>query len=645
MDDQDLPPPHTTTYQTSDNQTPPIDNQPTSVQSQHEQKIDQFISLLDSNDQSPPPEIIDPVHNFADLLDVKIAEYESGSKNWIQLEEDESSSFSFIESVDRTSKLLKSLSKFHSNENYVTAVNRISGIQQRAMSIIEDEYKSILDDYQTSYDRDQSNKIEEAKTKQLSVSVSNVGESSPETDLPDQSDQSEAVKDEFLGYSDEMISKLNKLVYGLIRGGHETECSEIYLFVRRNAIEQTLKQLSFEKYSIDEMQKLQWEPIEKEVVSWMNLFKLFCSSLLPSERKLADAVFSNYSAVADSLFSKLARIVLLYFLGFAEAVMMMKRSSDKLFKFLDIYQTLRDIIPQLEKLLSDVYMNPVRSAVSLINTVLGESIYSIFIELENSIKADSAKTAVPGGAVHPLTRYTMNYLKYACEYSNTLEQVFKEHRRIDRADSETDPGSEHDSSFQDNETPFRSQLVKIMDLLDANLETKSRLYRDNSLSLIFMMNNGRYILQKTKGTGEMRTLMGDSWVRRRSSDIRSYHTNYKRETWTRLLNCLSHEGLSVNGKVMKPVLKERFKSFNAMFDDIYRTQTTWVVSDEQLQSELRVSISAIVIPAYRSFMGRFSQVFTAGRQTEKYIKYQPEDIETCIEELFDGSAAQSSKKR
>ncbi|MFS7967872.1 putative exocyst complex component Exo70, cullin repeat-like-containing domain superfamily [Helianthus anomalus] len=160
-----------------------------------------------------------------------------------------------------------------------------------------------------------------------------------------------------------------------------------------------------------------------------------------------------------------------------------------------------------------------------------------------------------------------------------------------------------------------------------------------------MMNNGRYILQKTKGTGEMRTLMGDPWVRKRSSDLKNYHTNYKRETWTKLSQCINHEGLNVNGKVMKPVLKERFKSFNSIFDEIHKSQTTWVVSDEQLESELRVSISAIVIPAYRSFMGSFSQVFTPGRQTEKYIKYQPKDIQNCIEELFDGNAAQLSKKR
>ncbi|GFY85130.1 exocyst subunit exo70 family protein C1 [Actinidia rufa] len=145
-------------------------------------------------------------------------------------------------------------------------------------------------------------------------------------------------------------------------------------------------------------------------------------------------------------------------------------------------------------------------------------------------------------------------------------------------------------------------------------------------------------IKAIQGPGEINELMGDTWLRKWSSDLRQYHKNYQRETWGRLLSCLSHEGLIVHGKVVKPVLKEQFKSFNAMFDEIHKTQSVWVVSDEQLQSELRVSISSVVISAYWSFLARFSQNFTTGRQTEKYIKYQPEDIETFIDELFDGNA-------
>ncbi|KAJ4879304.1 exocyst subunit exo70 family protein C1 [Raphanus sativus] len=101
----------------------------------------------------------------------------------------------------------------------------------------------------------------------------------------------------------------------------------------------------------------------------------------------------------------------------------------------------------------------------------------------------------------------------------------------------------------------------------------------------------------------------------------------------------------VNGKVSKPVLKERFKVFNTMFDEIHKTQSTWIVSDEQMQSELRVSIAAFVIPAYRSFFGRYKQHIDSGRHSDKYVKYQPEDIETYIDDLFDGNPPSMALKR
>uniref|UniRef100_A0A9I9E1E3 Exocyst complex subunit Exo70 C-terminal domain-containing protein n=1 Tax=Cucumis melo TaxID=3656 RepID=A0A9I9E1E3_CUCME len=33
-----------------------------------------------------------------------------------------------------------------------------------------------------------------------------------------------------------------------------------------------------------------------------------------------------------------------------------------------------------------------------------------------------------------------------------------------------------------------------------------------------------------------------------------------------------------------------------MFDEIHKMQSSWVVSDEQLQLELRISVSAVMIP-------------------------------------------------
>ena len=147
-------------------------------------------------------------------------------------------------------------------------------------------------------------------------------------------------------------------------------------------------------------------------------------------------------------------------------------------------------------------------------------------------------------------------------------------------------------------SPFALQLITIMDLLDANLERKSKLYRDLALHYFFLMNNKRYIVQKVKGCVELHELMGANWCRRRQSGLRLYHKCYQRETWSKILQCLKPEGLQgTRNKVSKQLVKKRFKCFNAMFEEIHKTQCTWMVSDEQLQSKLRISISALVILA------------------------------------------------
>ncbi|PSR87456.1 Exocyst complex component EXO70B1 like [Actinidia chinensis var. chinensis] len=598
-------------------------------------EIDQFISDLSSAkcQESDPPDVPKVVEQFAFLMEAKIANYDSTESpmKWNQLSDGDSSSF--LEAVDQVSKLTISLTAFSSESKYNSSINRIGCILQRAMSYLEDEFKSLLE----------SLKIPDSPSSH-----------SNQTDDQSASQESNATGENniFLGYSEEVVSNLNRLAKAMRIGGYETECYQVYIVVRRSVFEETLHELGFQKFSIDEIQKMQWESLEREIDSWKQTFKQFATVYFARERKLSEAVFTDHGSLTDGLFSSLTGGIMIQLLNFAQAVAMTKRSSEKLFKVLDIYETLRDVVPSMDDLFPEEIGNEIKSEASLTRSQLGESTVFIFCELENSIKADTGKMTVPGGAVHPLTRYTMNYLKYACEYKDTLEQIFREHQKIERADSGTGSDYDYNSHCGQNhnnhkvqQSPFALQINKVMDLLDTGLETKSKLYKDTSLSSLFMMNNGRYILQKIKGATEINDLMGDTWSRKRSSDLRQYHKNYQRETWGKLLSCLNHEGLSLNGKVVKPVLKEKFKSFNVMFDEIHRTQSTWVVSDKQLQSELRVSISSVVVPAYRSFLARFSQTFTPGRQTEKYVKYQPEDIETYIEELFDGNATAMGRRR
>ncbi|RWW34594.1 hypothetical protein GW17_00000636 [Ensete ventricosum] len=620
--------------------------------------IDRFLRLLlaveDGQDGShEPPEIPEStVEKFVTLIEEEIAKYETGEEKWPSGDDE----LSLLDAIDRVSKLTSAVAKFSSEPKYNEAMNHSGSVLHHAMCFLEDEFHSLLQDSRTKQEAASSS----SRTKQLPSLIYRFHE--PERSASPSAESTPCESSQ--AYIPENTERLHRIADAMISAGYVTECCQVFSIARRNAFEVGLPSLGFEKVGIEDVIKMAWENLESEIATWVKAFRHTVTASFTAERELCEAVFASHRAISDRLFLAFANGAIIQLLTFAEAVTMTKRSAEKLFKVLDVYEAMRDVLPTVEALLPDdgeqdepsVFADP-KTEISSLRYRLGEAAVAIFCDLESSIKADNSKTPVPGGAVHPLTRYVTNYLKYACEYKNTLEQVFKEHKHAekpssfdeDRENSQTGGGGDGDrnsnSGGSDNYNPFAAQLVEAMDLLHSNLESKSKLYKDLALSNIFLMNNGRYVAKKVKGSPEIHQLLGETWYRKRSSDLRQYHKNYQRETWSKLLACLRDDGLQVKGSVAKPLLKERFKSFNAMFEDIHKAQSSWVVSDEQLQSELRVSVSAVVVPAYRSFLGRFSQYLDPGRQTEKYIKFGAEDLENLIDELFDGNPSSMASKR
>ncbi|XP_050204852.1 exocyst complex component EXO70B1 [Mercurialis annua] len=598
------------------------------------QALDDVDRFLDSsNGNHNLSEIPMCVETLLEMVEKKMGDYDS-DKFGHNSDEDSS----FLDCLTRISKWINVSNQSVHPPAFSASLNRASGILHLAMSLLDNEFRSILD----SCNRN-SNNINNKKASMLASFSLHYQDCdrNPPPELPDPNQ----VEESFPGYSQESISNMSKIANAMVLLGYEKECCMAYSMIRRIYLNAELEKLGYSNISIEDVQKMNWDTLESEIAAWNDVLKHSYAVLFPTEQSLCESVFSEFPSVSKRLFSDLAQAVTVRFLNFAEAVALSKRSGEKLFKFLDMYETLRDIIPAVYKTDSD----ELKSETSSAKNRLGEAAVSIFCDLENSIRRDHSKTPVPSGAVHPLTRYTMNYLKYACEYKNTLEQVFLQHQKPedDKSNSydtlEVEKGANEDGTQKIS--PFSIQWSRVMDLLDKNLEIKSNLYRDPALRYMFLMNNGRYILKKIKESVEINEMMGATWCRKRSTDLRQYHKGYTRETWSRLLQCLNHEGLLVNGKVVKPVLKEKFKMFNAMFDEIHKNQSTWVVCDEQLQLELRVSVSAIVIPAYRAFLGRFQQHLTSGRQMEKYIKYQSEDLENLIDVLFNGNPNSMAKRR
>lgn len=412
----------------------------------------------------------------------------------------------------------------------------------------------------------------------------------------------------------------------------EQECCQGYSSVRRDVLDEYMSVLGVERLSIEEVQRIDWNSLDEKMKKWVQAIKIMTRVLLAGEKRLCDEVFSESELIREVCFIETAKGCVMQLLNFGEAVVIARRTSEKLFRILDMYDALAEVAPELEVLFGDESGELVCMEVKGVLTGLGEAAIGTFVEFESAVKGETSKKPIQGGEIHPMCRYVMNYVKLLVDYSDSLNGILE--------NFEGESGHlRNDDSNSESMTPIAQRLLSLLTTLESNLEEKSKLYEDNAMQYIFLMNNILYIVQKVKDS-EIRTILGDQWVRKRRGQIRQYATSYLRAAWSKVLSCLKDEGIgSSASNASKMALKERFKNFNACFEEIYRIQTAWKVPDAQLREELRISISEKVLPAYRSFMGRFGSQLESGRHAGKYIKYTPEDLENYLLDLFEGTPA------
>ncbi|XP_057725044.1 exocyst complex component EXO70B1 [Arachis stenosperma] len=575
-------------------------------------------------------------------LDRRISQFVSSDRPiWA----DSADAVAFLDAVDELVAAVAEWSQLSTDKAFGACLARAEDMLQHAMFRLEDEFRSLMERAGESFDltppyRNGVESVEnipfdsEEEENELETAVNDGAEEDqipvalPVTDY-------DIVIDALPAGT---INDLHEIARRMVAGGFGKECSHVYSSCRREFLEESLSRLGLQKLSIEEVHKMPWQDLEDEIERWIKASNVSLKILFPSERRLCDRVFFGFSAAADLSFMEVCRGSTIQLLNFADAVAIGSRSPERLFRILDVFETLRDLIPEFEALFSDQYSVSLRNEAITIWKRLGEAIRGIFMELENLIRRDPAKVGVPGGGLHPITRYVMNYLRAACRSRQTLEQVFEDYghplKDYPKLDDRVAPNSS-----------LSVQMDWIMELLESNLEAKSKIYNDPALCYVFLMNNGRYIVQKAKDS-ELGTLLGDDWIRKHTAKVRQYHVQYQRSSWNKVLGILKLDGssngsLGPNGAAKS--MKEKLKMFNTQFEHLCRVQSSWFVFDEQLREEIRIALEKILLPAYGSFIGRFHTEL--GKNADKYVKYGVEDIEVKLNDLFQGSSGSTGSRK
>ncbi|MQL88195.1 hypothetical protein Taro_020754 [Colocasia esculenta] len=548
-----------------------------------------------------------------------------------------------------------SLTEEEESADETEVLDRAEGVLQMAMDRLEDEFRHIM--IQNTVPFDAARLLGSIRSMSLSFAAgggeeiedyeSSVGEEDHEAYLEEGS-AGGSLSEDLRGVEPvrpEAVPHLKSIAERMIRARYEKECCQVYSSVRRDVLDECLAILGIEKMSIEEVQRIQWNDLDEKMKKWIQAVKVVFQAMLLGEKQLCDQIFEVSPVIGEVCFTETAKGCVMQLLNFAEAVAIGQRSPEKLFRILDMYDALSNVMPDLQVRFPEEPREFLCSEAELILKRLGDAARGTLAEFENAVKREASRKLLQFGDIHPLTRYVMNYVKLLVDYSGTLNVLIGE--------SETESGdvpevnNDDDSRRAGSMSPLARHVLSTISYLESNLEEKSKLYEDSGLQYVFLMNNILYMVQKVKDS-ELGTTLGDDWVRNHRSQIRRHARSYLRSSWIKVLSYLRDEGIGVGGSssnVSKVALKERFKNFNMAFEELYRNQITWKVPDHQLREELRISISEMVLPAYRSFMGRFGSHLEGARHAAKYIKYTPEDLENYLLDLFEGMSGPSNHPR
>ncbi|KAF5193592.1 Exocyst complex component exo70e2 [Thalictrum thalictroides] len=448
-----------------------------------------------------------------------------------------------------------------------------------------------------------------------------------------------------------VISELKCIANVMIASSYDQECCQAYISTRKEALDECLILLEVEKMSIEEVTRMDWSDLNIVIKKWLRAMKTFAKVYFPSEKQLCEQIFGDISSVSSFCFFETSKPSILRLLSFGEAIAIGPLSPEKLFRILDMYEVLSDLLPHIDDLFLDEVGSFIKTEYHEVLKRLGDCVVGTYSEFENAVGSYQSTAPFAGGGIHPLTRYVMNYIKFSIDYSDTFNFLLRSHNgegsvsMLPKLDSVDEKNKGESSSYCF--TPIAHRLRSVTITLESNLKTKSNLYKDGALQHFFLMNNIHYMVQKVKSS-ELRAFFGDDWIRQHNWKFQQEAMNYERSTWSSVLILLRDDGINQgSNSATRTVLKERFKSFNVAFDEVYKNQTGWLIHDPQLREDLRISVSLKVIQAYRTFLGRHACQLDGDRHIERYIKYSADDLQNYLLDFFEGSprSLHNSRKR
>ncbi|XP_059279441.1 exocyst complex component EXO70I-like [Lycium ferocissimum] len=415
-------------------------------------------------------------------------------------------------------------------------------------------------------------------------------------------------------------------------------CIDIFVKVRYKRAAKALMRLNPEylkTYSPEEIDEIEWESLETAISLWIQHFKLAIKNVFVSEKKLCCQVLGTImdGVIWPECFVKIADKIMAVFFRFGEGVARSKKEPQKLFKLLDMFESLEKLKHEFSEIFTDEAAAGVCSRYRELEKLLVHSSTKVFFELGLQIEANQDVLPPQDGSVPKLVRYAINYLKYllTAAYSATMIRVLRT-EQIWKAGILSTP--------ETDENLLKGAMFNIMDAIRRNVESKRLRYKDKVLPHVFVMNTYWYIYMRTRNT-ELGKLMGDQYMKKAYKIVAEESAySYQKQAWGPLVRLLDREEIKrVDKDGITAMVRGKMEAFTKGIDDItQRHKSFYHIPDVDLREQIREATVKLVVPVYTEFLNNFA----SSLHVKSYPS--PEYIEDSLNQMFEVADHKSSGK-
>ncbi|KAK6244440.1 hypothetical protein QUC31_010849 [Theobroma cacao] len=495
---------------------------------------------------------------------------------------------SYLEAIDQLRSIVQFFSNNKSYKSSDGILNHANNLLAKAISKLEDEFRTLLTNYSKPVEPDRLFDGLPNSLRPSATSPGKQGELGSKNHSENQKNLENAVYTPPTLIPPRVLPLLHDLAQQMVQAGHQQQLFRIYRDTRASVLEQSLRKLGVERLSKDDIQKMQWEVLEAKIGNWIHYMRIAVKLLFAGEKKICEQILDGIDSLRDQCFAEVTANSVAVLLSFGEAIAKSKRSPEKLFVLLDMYEIMRELQSEIEYLFGSKSCIEMRESAQSLTKRLAQTAQETFGDFEEAVEKDATKTAVLDGTVHPLTSYVINYVKFLFDYQSTLKQLFQEF----------DDG--------DADAQLTNVTTRIMQALQTNLDGKSKQYKDPALTQLFLMNNIHYVVRSVRRS-EAKDLLGDDWVQIHRRIVQQHANQYKRISWAKILQCLTIQGAATSGG-----------GGSILGGDTGSGVSRGMVKDRPMIEN--------------------------GKNPGKYIRYRPEDLERMLSEFFEGKTWNEQKR-